>query len=279
MLPRPAAVCASLVVLVAAAARAEEPSATFPPPPAPPSSAALPTVEPTSEPGPTADEPVERAAEPTIPVAMSPSPTSAPLPVPPSAAPPPVQTAEADPGAAPPADWRIVGYLGGFGDGNEEGGVTVGGSFQYRAGALAGGALLETGGSLFGYSYAGAALLGGLGVRPSRNFRFDVLGEFGVHAYSGVGRDWLFGSDPGAHGSTPYAGGRATLSYLFGKRLGRFELGVYGDLQDDLTRTRHRYDYPARGSGWFSGGGTGDHVIGTSRLGFGIELGGTHDVL
>jgi hypothetical protein len=173
---------------------------------------------------------------------------------------------------------HALGYLGGFGD-DEAGGITAGASVRYRAGPLVGGALLEGGGELLGYSYAGAAVQLGLALRESQNVRVELLGSFGAHWYSGVGRDWLFGSDPGANGSTTYAGARATIGYLFGRGTGHFELGAYGDFQDDLTRQRVRYTYPATGTGWFDGGGEGDHVVGTSRIGFGLELGGTHDFL
>jgi hypothetical protein len=69
-----------------------------------------------------------------------------------------------------------------------------------------------------------------------------------------------------------------TLSSILGGGPGHFELGAYADFQDDLSRRRVHYDYPATGSGWFDEGGTGDHVIGTWRLGFGIEAGGTYDI-
>jgi hypothetical protein len=69
------------------------------------------------------------------------------------------------------------------------------------------------------------------------------------------------------------------IGYIFGRRAYHFELGAYADYQNDFSRDRHVYDYPATGTGWFDGGGTGDHVVGASRLGFGLELGATHDVL
>ena len=183
--------------------------------------------------------------------------------------------------APPPQDWRALGYLGGFGNVRGEsdgGGMTLGASFQYRVGPLVGGVVGETGGEILGYGYTGMAALGGVGLRPVRAARIQLLGEIGHHFYTGVGRDWLFGSDPGASGSTPYAGGRMNLSHVFGKQRGHFELGAYLGFQNDLSRKRVVYDYPATGDGWFHGGGTGDHVVGFSRLAGGVEIGGTGDL-
>jgi hypothetical protein len=154
----------------------------------------------------------------------------------------------------------------------------VGVSFQYRAGPFVGGALLEVGGVPFGYGFLGAASLAGVGFRPVTTVRFEMLGLIGIRGYGGVGTSF-YGSDTGAGGLTAYAGARAGISYLFGKKLKHFELGVYGDLEDDLSRQYVHYTYTVDEDGSPSCCGTADHVIGMARLGFGIELGGAYDVL
>ncbi len=177
----------------------------------------------------------------------------------------------------PKQDWRLTGYLGGFGD-PQGGGVSAGASFRYRRGLFVVGGAVEDGAAVLDYEYWGAALQAGLALRPTRHVRLELLGSIGEHFYENVGRDTIIGNDPGVKGSTGYAGGRATVSYLFGAHLGHFELGAYADFQDDLSRQRVTDAYPATGSGLFDGAGTGEHVIGTSRLGFGLEIGGSHDI-
>lgn len=176
----------------------------------------------------------------------------------------------------PHADWRAIGCLGGFynGDHYHHGGAALGSSFRYRRGPVVAGALLELGQQVI-ERYYGAALLGGFGLRPSRNVAFNMLGAFGVHSYSGVGQMFIGSGDPGTGGSTPYVGSRLAISYLFGQGTSHFEVGPYADFQDDLSRTRHRYSYPATE---FDPAGTGDHIVGTWRLAFGIEIGGVGDV-
>ena len=177
----------------------------------------------------------------------------------------------------PMSDWRALGYLGGFGGSGEEG-AAVGVSFQYRYGFLVAGALAETGGGM-AMNYRGLAAAAGFALRPQRNLRFELLGTVGVHDYRRVGADWLLGADPGARADLGYGGARTAVSYVFGKRLNHFELGAYADYQNDFSRDRVVYADPAKGDGWFDGGGTGDHVVGFSRLGFCLELGGVHDIL
>jgi hypothetical protein len=138
---------------------------------------------------------------------------------------------------------------------------------------------LEAGSTLLDYTYESVAATGGLTLRPSKNARLELLGLFGQHFYSSVGKDRILGNDPGIDGSAPFAGARASASYVFGRGAGHFELGAYASLEDDLTRSRVQYTYPATGTGWFDGGGTGDHVVGTYQIGFGLVLGGSHDLL
>jgi hypothetical protein len=155
--------------------------------------------------------------------------------------------------------------------------MVLGGGLRYRSGLFVAGAAAELGGALFDYSYVGGAGLGGVSLRPHRNLRFELLGALGAHHYSGVGRDAFFGNDPGASGTCAYAGGRASVSVSFKRKPSHFELGLYGDFQDDLSRQRVSYTYASSG-GWFGESGNGSEVIGTSRLGFGIEIGGSHDI-
>jgi hypothetical protein len=185
---------------------------------------------------------------------------------------------------APPHDWRISGVVGGFANvGEDEGGAVLGANAKVRSGWLVGGALLEFGGALFAYNYVGAAALGGIGTRVNRHVRLELLGAAGYHYYSDVGRDFLWGEDPGASGGLPFVGGRAGASYLFGKRQSHFELGLYGNYDHDLYEKRVRYSYVGDSGGFFGGDGdeleryTSEQTLGWSRVGLGVELGGTHD--
>ena len=184
---------------------------------------------------------------------------------------------------APPYDWRISGVVGGYGHvGDDSAGVVLGASAKVRSGWLVGGALLELGGALLAYNYVGAAALGGVGTRVDRHVRLELLGAAGYHHYSDVGRDILWGDDPGASGGMPFVGGRAGASYLFGKRQSHFELGLFGSYDRDLYEKRVRYSYLDDSGGWFGSDGTverytSEQTLGWSRIGLGVELGGTHD--
>jgi hypothetical protein len=201
-----------------------------------------------------------------------------------AAPPPPAFDARANPTAnapsdAPPSDWRALGYLGGYGrlSGEPGGAAVVGASFQYRAGPYVGGALVEAGGVPFGYGQLGGALLGGFGVRPVPLLRLEVLGLVGVRRYGGVGSSF-YGSDPGASAVSGYAGARGGMSFVFGKKRGHFELGLYADVEDDLSRQHVEYTYTVLAEGVPDGTATANHDIGMVRLGFGLELGGVHDI-
>ncbi|HMJ16029.1 MAG TPA: hypothetical protein VK524_31650 [Polyangiaceae bacterium] len=181
-------------------------------------------------------------------------------------------------GEAPPYDIHFAGHLGGYSTPSDEGGVVLGTTAKIRSGILVGGALFETGGGLLSDSFMGAAALAGVSARLPQRLRFELLGAVGYHHYEDVGKDWLFGSNPGASGGMPYAGGRVGASYLFGKRTGHFELGLYANYDHDLERERVRYSY-YEGAWLFGGEGevTSEQTIGMSRFGMGVELGGTHD--
>lgn len=181
---------------------------------------------------------------------------------------------------APRSDLSLRGHLGGFGDTGDDGGVVMGATVLYRFGPLAVGGLLESGGAVFGYSYGGVAGLAGLGLRPSARVRLELLGSAGAHRYDGVGRRFL-SDDPGASGNSYYAGARAGSSYLFGSAATHFELGVYGSIDEDLTREVVRYQYADES--WFGEGESvtreAEQTIGTRRTSVVLALGATHDFL
>jgi hypothetical protein len=141
-------------------------------------------------------------------------------------------------------------------------------SFQYRVGLFVAGAIAEAGSGPFGDQALALAATAGLGARAS-HFRANVLGVLGGHFYGGDGGD-SSGSGPAAGGSTPFIGLRTTLSYVFGKRIGHFELGAFAEYDDDLS--------PSRATTTTAGAPVTD-VVGMSRVGFGLELGGSHDIL
>lgn len=247
------ATCALCIVLSASAAAAQEVDTT---PPAPSSalSSAVPTV----------DQPTTMAAPstpPTTPVAVAPR-VGSPSPTPRS------RHKLPDYDTVPEQDWRIIGTLGAFYPADGGPGFIYGASFQYRSGPFVGGALLA--GSVFfdDYTSSSTALLVGLVLRPWRFFRGSCLAEVGSHGYSGGGGS---GGDPAWKGSTPFAGGRAALTFTPGpdKSRGHLEVGLYADLQDDLTRQRIRT---------YSEGTLSHHAMGTWGYGLGIEIGGSRDI-
>jgi hypothetical protein len=163
--------------------------------------------------------------------------------------------------------------------GADEGGLLIGGSLLYRHHVVAVGALAEGGTQIFGYSYGGIAALGGFALRPSNQLRFELLGSLGMHQYSGVGRG-LLSEDPGADGSSGYVGARAGASWLFGARATRFQLGMHGALDEDLSRETVRYQYTD--TSWFGGESSlrdAEQTIGMRRTSVIASLGVTHDFL
>lgn len=181
----------------------------------------------------------------------------------------------------PAGDWRISGFVGGY-ETDDAGGVSLGAIAKVRSGWLVGGAMVDFGGALLADNYVGGALMGGVGTRLDRHVRLELLALGGYRHYSGVGKDILFDGDPGASAGLPFVGGRAGASYLFGKRRKHFELGVYGSYDRDLYEKRVRYSYLDESGGFFGDDGevrryTSDQTIGWSRIGLGVELGGTHD--
>ncbi|HEX4338638.1 MAG TPA: hypothetical protein VH062_22185 [Polyangiaceae bacterium] len=170
----------------------------------------------------------------------------------------------------PLADWRLIGWLGGFAqlDGSKYGGIENGVAFQYRYRWFVGGPLVAASAEPLSASSYTVAATAGVGTRLGKQVRAQVLGVFGAHFHQNVGYE-LLGNDNGADGTVPFAGARASMGYLFGKRFAHFELGAFVELDDDLTRRHITYEVD---------GASVTHVVGTSTVAFGIELGGSHDV-
>ena len=150
----------------------------------------------------------------------------------------PLDASDAGSGRVPPSDWYVAGHYGGFGDAYRDAGGVLGASALLRWGPVDGGVLAERAAAVFdGYTCSGGAGLIGLAARTSVHFRLDLLGAFGVHHYEGVGRGgFLSDGDPGAGGTTLYAGGRAGISYVFGQARTHFTLGLFLGVDDDLSR-------------------------------------------
>jgi hypothetical protein len=91
----------------------------------------------------------------------------------------------------------------------------------------------------------GFAAVAGLGLGDP--LQVTVLGEAGMHHYSGVGAGFM-SEDPGADGSLPYAGGRLLVGYrVTHSRRVNFALAGSFALNHDLhTLTRH-YSYTETG--------------------------------
>jgi hypothetical protein len=172
-----------------------------------------------------------------------------------------------------PYDWRISAVAGAYDDG-----ILLGATARVRAGLIVVGALFEMGGGVLSDNCVTLAGVAGLGPRLSEHVRVELVGVGGYHGYARVGADTFFGDDPGASAELPFAGARAGLSYLFGKRRNRFELGLYGGYDRDLYKKRVEYSYFE--TPWFGDEPelmTAEQVVGMSRVGMGLELGGTHD--
>jgi hypothetical protein len=176
------------------------------------------------------------------------------------------------------SDFSVRGQLGGFSDPGRAGGPLLGATALYRLGPVAAGGQFEGGAALLGYGFTGVGALGGIAVRPSTRFRVELLGTVGHHSYSGVGRGFM-SDDPGVSGDSAYAGVRGGASYLFGAKATHLELGVYGGVDDDLSRETKTSRYTS--TGWFSdttSEAESQHTVGTKKYSVVLALGMTHDV-
>ena len=75
-------------------------------------------------------------------------------------------------------------------------------------------------------------------------------------------------------------GARAGARWLFGARSTRFQLGLHGSLDEDLTRETVRYQYT--NTSWFGGESSlqeAEQTIGMRRTSVLASLGVTHDFL
>jgi hypothetical protein len=189
----------------------------------------------------------------------------------------PVVSETGDSSGVAPYDWRISAVIGGFRrDGG--GGLVLGVNGKIRSEWVVVGAVFDFGGALLSDNFVGAAALAGIGPRINEHVRLELLGAGGYRHYSAVGKDFLFGDDPGVSAGTPFVGGRAGASYLFGQHRKHFEMGLYASYDRDTSRQRVRYSYVEEG--WFGGSDetvTAETTVGWSRLGLGVELGGSHD--
>ncbi|MDI1447054.1 hypothetical protein [Polyangium sp. 6x1] len=179
-------------------------------------------------------------------------------------------------GDVPPSDLQLGGYAGLFAPDKE--GTVLGLHARYRLGWFEFGGFGELG-SEFISKYAGLGATAGLAWRTPFGLRLAASGAFGLHAYRKVGAG-LLTSDPGADGTTPFAGARVSAGYIFGRGRNHFELGMTGLYDGDLTRptvTTHYMD-----ENWFNGNtyeATSTHTIGTDRFGALVTVGWTRDSL
>jgi hypothetical protein len=162
--------------------------------------------------------------------------------------------------------------------GDRFGGAMTGATILARKDLFAAGATFDASG-LFA-TRLGAAATAGLSYRDESGFGADLLGAFGVHAYSGVGRG-ILSDDPGASASVPYASGRLRGVYVFGKRATHFQLGLGATLERDLRTVTRSYSYTE--TPWLFDGPSqtqkSTQSIGFTTMGVMIDAGMTFDVL
>jgi hypothetical protein len=176
------------------------------------------------------------------------------------------------PAETPPTDVTLAGGLGGMTQG-----VLMEASCLVRLQFIDLGVDFGVGYLFMDMASAGA--LAGVGFRSRSGLRFDLLGNAGVHSYSGWGAG-LLNDDPGASATLPYAGGKVRLSYLFGHGRGHFTLGGEFGMDTDIGRKRVQYDYQS--TDWLFDDGTttehADHTVGGTRTSVLLVLGGTIDL-
>lgn len=178
----------------------------------------------------------------------------------------------------PRSDVQVGSHAGVF-RAAEGGGPMLGIQARYRRGPFEVGGFGEYGSEILDASHIGFGATAGLAWRSSFGLRLAASGAFGVHVYEGVGRGFL-SSDPGADGSTLFAGARASASYLFLRGENHIELGMMGLYDGDLTRQNVTVHYLEQS--WLSNDtyeATSTHTIGTDRFGALITLGWTRDLI
>jgi len=132
--------------------------------------------------------------------------------------------------AGPGVDLTLHGG-GVIGDGYA--GVLVGASVLARTSVVGGGVTLEASRAVS--SRLGAAFIGGVSYRADDGLGVDLLGALGAHHYEGVGRS-ILSTDAGASGTTSFAGGRARISFQYGREARRLHLGGTASVDADLAR-------------------------------------------
>lgn len=186
-----------------------------------------------------------------------------------------------DPDApVPPAkdshdDLLLTAGLGGFGDAHKVGGLLSFTALRQK-GLLGYGATFEYGSAFLDYTTVTAAPIVGIFVDGPRSVRLGLAAAGGVHHYEGVDGAFLFSSDPGASGTTPFIGARALVGAEIGGKA-RFHIGLQLSADDDLTRTRTPYTYQE--SSWTTPHPeTTAHTVGALRFGAMLALGTAFDL-
>jgi hypothetical protein len=195
----------------------------------------------------------------------------------PAAAQDSVGAAAAPVGKAPPRDIQLGIHTGLFWA--DDGGLLVGMHARYRLGFFEAGGFGEVGTAVFGPYYVGLGATAGLAWRTSFGLRLAASGALGLHVYENVGAR-LLSSDPGADGTTPFAGARVSASYILGRYEDHVELGVMGLYDGDLIRRTVITHYMEKD---LFGGGSHEerstHTVGTDRFGALVTIGWTRDLL
>jgi hypothetical protein len=192
--------------------------------------------------------------------------------------PAPAEQAEATEATSPEksrSDLLLTAGLGGFTDTSTVGGLLSVTALRQK-GLLGYGATFEYGGAVLDYTTTTAAPLVGIFIDGPHAIRLGLAATGGLHHYEGVGRGFIFSTDPGASGTTAFVGARAFVGTEVGGKT-RFHIGLQLSVDDDLTRTRTPYVY--RETGWTSPhSATASHTVGALRFGTLLALGTAFDL-
>jgi hypothetical protein len=129
-------------------------------------------------------------------------------------------------GPLPGAGLDIAAYGGG--QYSDTSNLVFGSTAIGKLGAYRFGGFIESYTSPLSLSGMGGGGVAGVGLRASQ-LRLDVLATLGIHSYRYEGglERWS------VSGSTPFAGGRVSVEYVFAER---YHLGVQATVEDDLMR-------------------------------------------
>ncbi len=173
------------------------------------------------------------------------------------------------------SDLLLTAGLGGFTDTSNVGGLLSVTALRQK-GLLGYGATFEYGGAVLDYTTTTAAPLVGIFIDGPHAVRLGLAATGGLHHYEGVGRGFIFSTDPGASGTTAFVGARAFVGTEVGGKT-RFHIGLQLSVDDDLTRTRTPYVYQE--TGWTAPhSATASHTVGTLRFGTLLALGTAFDL-